>query len=167
MKDKNSNISISISKNKDIVTVPDETYTQLIILELIKNQITNISTAKKLLYNDLKRISKYLNKTIFDNECTIWNGYLINTNKYSYINFYFNGKKHALHRLLFINYIGELDDSEYIKFNCENKGKCCNVNHFYKIYKNEILSNDANVNKPTNQNKNKEIINNNIVGFDL
>ena len=60
-----------------------------------------------------------------------------NDDKSSYINFYYNGKKFALHRLLYINYIGELNDSEYIKFNCSNKGKCCNINHFYKILKSD------------------------------
>ena len=109
-----------------------------VLLELIKNQKKNIPNDKKLLYNDLKRISKYLNNTIFGEECSLWNGYITvvkNEEKNSYINFYFSGKKYALHRLLYINYIDELSDSEYIKFKCVNKGKCCNINHFYKITK--------------------------------
>jgi hypothetical protein len=110
----------------------------VIFSELIKNQNKNIISDKKLLYSDLKRISKYLSKSIFDNSCSLWNGYITvikNDSKKSYINFYFNGKKYALHRLLYVNYIGELNDSEYIKFNCSNKGICCNINHFYKINK--------------------------------
>ena len=106
-----------------------------VLLELIKNQKKNIPNDKKLLYNDLKRISKYLNNTIFNDECSLWNGYITvvkNEEKNSYINFYFCGKKYALHRLLYINYIDILSDSEYIKFKCVNKGKCCNINHFYK-----------------------------------
>ena len=43
--------------------------------------------------------------------------------------------------------IDELYDSEYIKFNCINKGICCNINH---IYKNK---------KPYKQVINDEIIN--------
>lgn len=111
-----------------------------ILIELIQNQKKNIIIDKKLLYNDLRRISKYLSKSIFGNECSLWGGYITTTkndDKSSYINFYYNGKKFALHRLLFQNYIGELSDSEYIKFNCINKGKCCNINHFNKIIKNE------------------------------
>lgn len=108
-----------------------------ILFSLIKNQRSNIPFDKKLSYTDLKRISKYLNSSIFNNdECVLWSGY-ITTIKHdetkSYINFYYNGKKFALHRLLYINYIGDLNDSEYIKFNCVNKGKCCNIKHFYKI----------------------------------
>ena len=118
-----------------------------ILIELIQKQRKNIID-KKLLYNDLKRISKYLNKSIFNNDCSLWNGYITtikNEDKSSYINFYYNGKKFALHRLLYQNYIGDLNDSEYIKFNCCNKGKCCNINHFYKISKtddeNKIIPN--------------------------
>jgi len=108
-----------------------------ILVELIQNQRKNIIN-KKLSFYDLKRISKYLNKSIFDNDCSLWNGYI---NKNLYINIYYNGKKIALHRLLYLNYIGDLNDSEYIKFNCCNKGICCNINHFYKILKTENENN--------------------------
>ena len=106
-----------------------------ILLELIQNQLKVVPNDKKLIYNDLKRISKYINVSIFKDECSIWNGYITaikHDEKNSYINFFFRKKKFALHRLLYINYIGELNDSEYLKFNCPNKGKCCNINHFYK-----------------------------------
>jgi hypothetical protein len=112
-----------------------------ILIDLIKNQRKIISADKKLLYNDLKRISKYLSTTIFSDKCSLWSGYVTtvkNEDKSSYINFYFNGRKYALHRLLYLNYIGELADSEYIKFKCPNKGKCCNINHFYKNDKIDI-----------------------------
>ncbi len=146
-----------------------------ILVELIKNQLKNITSDKKLLYNDLKRISKYLNKSIFESDCSLWSGYVTvikNDDKNSYINFYFNSKKYALHRLLFINYIGDLSDSEYIKFKCSNKGKCCNIHHFYKIAKNDNLEepikkieSDNNSTQQTQQNK--ESKKNIIVGFGL
>ncbi len=132
MDEKESNISDNSIKSNNT----------LILTELIKNQNKNINNDKKLLYNDLKRISKYLNKSIFGNECSLWSGYVTiikNDEKNSYINFYFNGRKYALHRLLFSNYIGDLTDSEYLKFKCINKGKCCNINHFYKISKTDIV----------------------------
>lgn len=105
------------------------------MIELLQNQRKDIPSDKKLLYNDLKRISKYLPNSIFNDDCSLWNGYITNikgVNENQYINFYFKGKKHALHRLLYINFIGELNDNEYIKFKCINKGKCCNIYHFYK-----------------------------------
>ncbi len=123
-----------------------------ILIELIKNQKKTVISDKKLLYNDLKRISKYLITSIFTDECSLWNGYVTvikNDEKNSYINFYYCGKKYSLHRLLYANYVGELFDSEYIKFKCPNKGKCCNINHFYKNNKNEE-SNDEYKTTPPN-----------------
>ena len=137
-----------------------------IMIELIKNQIKTVSGDKKLSYNDLKRISKYLSNSIFtDNTCAMWTGYhtiIKNEEKNSYINFYFNGKKHALHRLLYLNYIGELADSEYIKFKCIHKGKCCNINHFYKINK-DSNSNSPAVTSPQLQPIKESIIKKNII----
>ena len=145
-----------------------------ILIELLNKQLKNIDITKKLSYNDLKRISNNVSTSLFDLECCSWKGYITTINKqddedaneHAYINFFYNKKKFSLHRLLYINYIGELDKSEYIKFSCENKGKCCNINHFYKI-----LKNDDEVNKNIT-NKNIEIIekkesNNIIVDFDI
>ena len=111
-----------------------------ILIELIQNQRKTVVNDKKLLYGDLKRVSKYLSNSIFTDKCSLWDGYITtikNYEKSSYINFYFNRKKYALHRLLYQNYVGDLQDSEYIKFNCPNKGKCCTIGHFYKILKSE------------------------------
>jgi hypothetical protein len=107
----------------------------IILFELLNKQRKDIVSEKKLLYNDLKRISKYLDNSIFNNNCVLWNGYITSIKhdkKNSYINFFFRNKKYALHRLLYINFIDNLHDSEYIKFNCINKGICCNINHIYK-----------------------------------
>jgi hypothetical protein len=56
------------------------------------------------------------------------------------LNFYFNQKKIALHRLLYLNYIGEILNTEYIKFSCINKGKCCNIHHMKKYTYNSNLA---------------------------
>ena len=122
---------------------------------------------KFVLFNDLKRISKYLSHSIFNDECSIWTGYITtikNDEKNSYINFYFGKKKHALSRLLYINYVNELDESEYIKFKCNNKGICCNVNHIYKLNETTISPNI--LHQPV-QNDELIKINNNIVNFNL
>jgi hypothetical protein len=104
--------------------------------ELIQKQRPNILIDKKLQLNDLKRICKYVSNSIFNpSKCCIWNGYITNANnenKGTYINFYFQSRKVALHRLLYYNFIGELENDEYLKFDCENKGRCCNINHISK-----------------------------------
>jgi hypothetical protein len=127
-----------------------------ILCELINNQRKDVAIDKKLSYNDLKRISKYLTVSIFGNDCSIWKGYITfikHDETKSYINFFYRKKKYALHRLLYNNFINYIDDSEYIKFKCPNKGKCCNINHFYKniktnpnINKNNIIENINNFN---------------------
>jgi hypothetical protein len=124
-----------------------------ILLDELKNkQIDNIPINKKLKDKDLKRIIKYTNKSIISsNECILWKGF-ITTNKGIYINFYFNGKKTALHRLLYLNYIGPIYDNQYLSFTCENGGKCCNINHI-KIKKKSIYK--------------KNNISKNIINFDF
>ena len=101
--------------------------------ELIKNQRKSLDTSKQLDLSDLKRISNYLSSSIFTDKCSLWNGYITQfKNKGSYINFFYKGKKTALHRLLYYNYIGDIQENEYLKYNCENKGKCCCINHIVK-----------------------------------
>ena len=109
-----------------------------IFQELIKKQRKNLISDKKLSLSDLKRIASYLNSSICTDQCSFWNGY-VTTNKLSvksetsFVNFFFNGKKQALHRILYYNFIDELNENEYLKFNCENKGKCCSLQHFSKV----------------------------------
>ena len=138
-----------------------------IFKELIKKQIPETPSQWKLQINDMKRICKYITTSIFDEDnCCLWNGYITNinnTNKGTYVNFYFRNKKVALHRLLYSNFVAPLDSSEYLKFNCDNKGICCNVNHYEKY---KYTKNDYPVKKvPTSKEhkKNKEII---IIGYD-
>jgi hypothetical protein len=134
---------------------------------LIK-QLSNVNSTKKLTYNDIKRISKFLTSSIFDEvQCSIWNGYITNEKnqiKGTYINFYFNQKKIALHRLLYLNFIGDILNTEYIKFSCVNKGKCCNIHHMKKYSYNSNLNLVNSEDLPTDnsvhivQNKNELII---------
>ena len=93
-------------------------------------------------------INKFLKTSIFSSNCSLWTGYITNDkniNKGVYINFYYNKKKIALHRLLYANYVGEISDKEYIKYNCINKGKCCNIHHMSKFtYKKNDSTNSKN-----------------------
>jgi hypothetical protein len=135
-----------------------------IFKNMLKKQRTSIPYDKKLQLNDIKRICKYINLDIFDStECCIWTGYITNQNnslKGTYINFYFNKKKVALHRLLYHNFMDDITDEEYLKFSCKNKGVCCNINHFSKFKynkKNDEVNKEKNI---INNKKNITIINN-------
>jgi hypothetical protein len=112
-----------------------------ILRELLNKQIDDVDIDKKMQYSDLKRMCKYIDTSIFDeDQCCIWKGYVTNSNnskKGTYINFYFKGKKAALHRLLYCNFVEELSNECYLKFNCENKGTCCNISHLKKFYYNK------------------------------
>ena len=144
-----------------------------IFKELIKKQLPDIPSQWKLNINDMKRICKYINTSIFDeDDCCIWNGYITNmnnSNKGTYVNFYFRNKKVALHRLLYSNFVAPLDSSEYLKFNCEHKGICCNINHYekYKYSKNTIMpTNNATKREPKHREPKKEIHEIQIIGPD-
>ncbi len=121
-----------------------------ILAELLQKQRKDVPVDKKLLLQDIRRICKNINSSIFDEDsCCVWNGYVTNSNKKkkgNYINFYFKNKKVALHRILYVNYVGDLTKDHYIKYSCENKGICCNVNHLvkreYKKKQKIILQND-------------------------
>ena len=140
--------------------------------ELIDKQLPDVPTESKLSIKDIVRISKFLNRSIFDEkECSIWQGYIIKQYReyvHPFINIYFKHKKVNLHRLLFINYKDSLRKDEYIKFTCANPGRCCNLNHIIKFkycpYRNGELMNtrgDSSTHKETkkyeNNKKNVEI----------
>ena len=123
---------------------------KILLNELLSKQLKNIPLDRKLRYKDLCRVSKYIDTSIFGDDCCIWNGYVTNLKNYSkgtYINFYFRNKKVALHRLLYDNFAENMSSNEYLKFNCSNKGNCCNINHMVKY----TYSNSNNINENVNQ----------------
>jgi hypothetical protein len=137
-------IENKIEKNSISKKILDD---NIILKDLLNRQIKNINSNNKFKFNDIKRISKFITSSIFDEtNCSLWTGYITNDNnnsKGTYINFYFNKKKIALHRLLYENYVDKINEDDYIKFTCLNKGKCCNINHLKKFSynKNEVTTN--------------------------
>jgi hypothetical protein len=105
-----------------------------ILNELIKKQI-KCCDSNKLEKNNLIMIVDNVDKSLFENECCLWKGYVTNcnNNRAKYINFNFKNKKKALHRLLYKNFVGKLENNEYLKYVCKHKGYCCNINHIKKI----------------------------------
>jgi hypothetical protein len=107
-----------------------------LLTELCLKQRKHNNDKYQLEINDLTRFLKYVNVSIFNtDDCILWTGYLTkcNNNKSCYINYYLNGLKLALHRILYINFIGDLKDKEYLKYSCLHSGKCCNLKHFSKV----------------------------------
>ncbi len=122
-----------------------------ILNELIDKQRKNVYYSKKLSYRDLNRITKYIDKSIFGDECCIWNGYITNADNNYYVNFFFKNKKTNLQKLIYINYVGQLDNKEYVKYSCENPGKCCNINHMIKyVPENKHNNSDSDTDSESN-----------------
>jgi hypothetical protein len=120
-----------------------------ILVELVNNQKQNIENEKKLDVKSLQRISRNVEGSLFEDKCILWQGYItyISSTDVHYINFFFNGKKHALHRLLYLNFIGDVKKNEYLKYTCNNKGKCCNINHIIKINSKKTLDLENSINE--------------------
>ena len=78
-------------------------------------------------FQDLKRLDKYIEGDIFEDECVRYNGEM----KKNTAIFSFKGKKVSLHRLLYHNFINRIERSDFIKFKCPNKGICATISHFY------------------------------------
>ena len=106
-----------------------------ILNELIQNQIRDIPIEYKFNIISIVRLRKDISTSIFNkNKCCLWKGYICYSKRKKEnlsINFYFNSKKRILHRLLYMNYVGKIEEDEYIKLNCNNR-ICCNVNHMVK-----------------------------------
>lgn len=140
--------------------------------ELISNQLKTIQPDRRLLFKDLCRITKYINSSVFTDECCLWEGYVTNAKnakKGTYINFFFRNKKVALHRLLYENFVGPLGDDYYLKFSCdgeENKGKCCNIHHMIKYKYNINKSETEQISEPVKKKTEKEIEKDCTIYFD-
>lgn len=137
-------------------------YKNNILENLIKNQSEHVELKSKLLLSDLKRLTNNLSKDIFCDECSLWEGPVLVANNKEYISFFINGKKVSLNRILYKNYIGELNDKEYLKYSCSNKGRCCSLKHLYKINKKIKENNLEEKKEEIIENKKK---NSNIVSF--
>lgn len=130
--------------------------------ELKQKQLKSVPLSKRLRPSDIHRIVRHTDRSIFDeSNCCIWTGYITNLKnkrKGTYINFYFREKKKvALHRLLFANFKEDISDEDYIKYNCDNKGKCCNINHMIKFEYNSIDKPDDEISIYSNDDKKKKI----------
>lgn len=100
--------------------------------QMRERQLPRVPAHWRLQSSDIQRVCRHIQGDIFGEECVIWQGYITNRNrprKGPNINFFFQSKKVALHRLLYSNYVQPLDSDQFLKYTCDNKGTCCNINH--------------------------------------
>lgn len=101
-----------------------------LLIQLLNKQLKDVKNDEKLCYSDLVRISRKLQTSIFGENCSIWGGNIkAETTRRKYVNFFFHKKKHSLSRLLYANFVGKITKNDYIKYTCENVGRCCSISH--------------------------------------
>jgi hypothetical protein len=103
--------------------------------ELIRNQLQTVPDEWKLQVSDMERIACRIDSSIFAERCSMWLSYVQNENpirqhKGMHVSFYFKCHKVNLIRLLYVNYVGNLEN-KYIKCSCRHLGRCVNVNHYF------------------------------------
>ena len=128
-----------------------------LLTELCLKQRKKLDKKYSLELNDIIRLLKNIDNSIFNKtDCVLWKGYLTkcNNNKSCYVNFYLKKRKLALHRILYINFIDDLDIKYYLKFTCNNPGKCCNINHILKVYDEDNTNTTNNTTNTTNNTTN-------------
>ena len=135
---------------------------QEIIDKLFANHLPEVKQQYRLNSKDIVRLASYISTDPFsETECCKWKGAISKSSHQSkYINFWFNKKKQALHRILYLNYKGELSKNKYLRFNCQNtnmRGICCNINHLELINKDNDIDIDTYNNKNETSKKNKKI----------
>ena len=118
---------------------------------MLKNQRKDIGVYnryKKINYKSLLRLSRNLPTTTnpFGNDCCKYNGEIIMRSRenkrkkfldvglYYYPVFTYNGNKLSLLRLLYHNFIGDLEDNDinYVFTTTCGYCDCCNINHICK-----------------------------------
>ena len=110
-----------------------------ILQELIDKQLKDVTKKFRFTQKHLLRLSLSLPTSIFHpTQCSIWSTSYISRARIrirrhqKYVTFSMRGKKHMSQRLIYLNYCGQLPN-HFIRSNCSNKGKCCNINHMTKV----------------------------------
>jgi hypothetical protein len=103
---------------------------QLKLYHYVHNQrkdIPDTGNYGKMTYEDIKRIDRFVHENIFTStKCCLYQGEV----KKTYCTMSYNSKKISVLRLIYHNYVGDIDKSDTIEYLCENSGICCNLAHF-------------------------------------
>lgn len=111
---------------------------EIIATELLRHQLPQVVPIRyKMDETDMYRLARKLSGNPFHPvTCVYWNGRYANNkasrrHKGIHIKFFLNQTKFQLHRVMYANYVGEIDRNHYLKCKCCNpSGVCFNVNHY-------------------------------------
>ena len=96
------------------------------LVDIQRKNIPDIGNYGKLEYADIKRLDRYISGDIFGHSCCLYHG----ERKANYTTMSYRSKKISVLRLLYHNYVEDINHSDKIIYLCENKGLCCNLKHF-------------------------------------
>jgi hypothetical protein len=95
------------------------------MVDMQRPDIPDIGNYGKLEYTDIKRLDRYIDGDIFGGSCCVYNG----ERKSNYTTLSYRSKKISVLRLLYHNYVSNIQQVDKIKYLCDNKGICCNIHH--------------------------------------
>lgn len=82
----------------------------------------------KLQFEDMKRLDMCISgDIIISDKCCLYIGQTVSNR---YCTFSFRGKKTSILRMLYHNFVDDIEPDLRLKYTCENKGLCCNLSHF-------------------------------------
>ena len=93
-----------------------------------RKDVNDIGLYGKLEFDDMKRLDRFIQGDPTSSmDCCLFLG----KKKGTYCYFSFRGKKVSILRLMYHNFVGDLEPIHKIGHTCDNKGICCNLQHYY------------------------------------
>lgn len=129
-KDDYIDIDTFFEYDDDIILSEDDKILQYYITQQIKS--TDIDKKIRLYHSDIVRLVKNLKyKSIFDDDCVIYE----ENKNVKLFGFFLNNEKRNLHRVLYSNFVKNLESNENIRLMCKNNSCCCLKHMKIKIKK--------------------------------
>ena len=133
------------------------------LISLQRKDVPDVGLYGKLSFEDLKRIDRAsLGDVTSSRNCCLYIGETVSN---TYCTFSYKGKKTSIIRMLYHNFIGDIDPDAQIKYTCENKGRCCNLKHF-ELNKKKKAPKKEEISDSQQENKENEKKDENIFKFD-
>ena len=94
-----------------------------------RKNIKDIGLYGELSFDDMKRLDLAIDgDPTSSNDCCLYNGPIINK---QYCSLSYKGTKCSIIRLIYHNFVKDVEQHHRIFHTCKNKGICCNYKHLY------------------------------------
>lgn len=99
----------------------------IILFKRQRKNIQPVGNYGRLCHSEILRMSKTCGNYYKKDKCMAFKGHVKNY----ILEFSYKGNKTSLYRILYHNFIGEIEPSDRIILTCNNFG-CCNLDHLIK-----------------------------------